>query len=383
MDEERYDIVFHGEILPDHDMGHVMIRLAKLFKTDERNIKPLFDGDSWLIRRDVNTELAAKYKQALTNAGAVCILAPLFSNTTIESPHLPMEESEKKFKSETIREQIRSMDTVFFYSFKHHLLTPYIFSYRYKVPLQARDGSSILYTRPSKIIIGRLLALFLASIGALLNQFYLTKIIFYSLSTGTANTVLSILIYLGSFYLIYSILTFHKSIQIAEDEAFNQKVMTITSKSILKTHQAKYDIHDSKGQLIGWIRKNIIDKKLEVFDTCNKLLITADIPLEVDEIAASVLTETWKRLFYLKFIDYFRMIYVFFTTMDKYKVDEDHDLILQEGALKEKYVVRDTKGDVVAYCNIGNICNFKISNNPDVIVDKKIIIAVCLVISGI
>ncbi len=74
MDTRRYDVVFSGELVEDSDPAEVRRRLAVLFKSDAAAIERLFSGPAVVIKKDVDEATAARYRDALRQAGALCRL---------------------------------------------------------------------------------------------------------------------------------------------------------------------------------------------------------------------------------------------------------------------------------------------------------------------
>jgi uncharacterized protein YbjQ (UPF0145 family) len=67
---EKYNLVFNGEILEEHQIEDVKQKLAPLLKTDEKGIERLFSGKSTVIKKDVDYETAMKFRKAFKKIGA-------------------------------------------------------------------------------------------------------------------------------------------------------------------------------------------------------------------------------------------------------------------------------------------------------------------------
>ena len=74
MGEKRFRVLFRGEIAPGSEPAAVKAKLAGLFKTDVANIEKLFVGKPVVIKKDIDEQTAAKYRQALEKCGAVAIV---------------------------------------------------------------------------------------------------------------------------------------------------------------------------------------------------------------------------------------------------------------------------------------------------------------------
>lgn len=71
MTDQKFNIVFAGDLQPEQDASAVRSRLAKLFKTDEQRIAALFDGNRHIVKRGADAETAERYVQAMAKSGAI------------------------------------------------------------------------------------------------------------------------------------------------------------------------------------------------------------------------------------------------------------------------------------------------------------------------
>jgi hypothetical protein len=74
MDTRRYDVIFSGELVEGSNPAEVRRRLAALFKSDEAAVERLFSGQAVVIKKAVDEATAARYREAMRQAGAVCRL---------------------------------------------------------------------------------------------------------------------------------------------------------------------------------------------------------------------------------------------------------------------------------------------------------------------
>jgi hypothetical protein len=70
MAEERYNLVFRGEILEGHPIGRVQKKLRGLLKIDADEVSKLFQGRPMTLKRGVDRTTALRYKKAFEDAGA-------------------------------------------------------------------------------------------------------------------------------------------------------------------------------------------------------------------------------------------------------------------------------------------------------------------------
>lgn len=74
MTQQRFDVIYQGEILDGGDIAEVKGNLARLFKTHAGAIEHLFSGRPVLIKRGLDRETALKYQIAMKKAGAACLI---------------------------------------------------------------------------------------------------------------------------------------------------------------------------------------------------------------------------------------------------------------------------------------------------------------------
>lgn len=70
MAEERFDLIFRGDIVLGQPLEEVKQRLQQLFKADAATIDRLFTGRPVALKRGLDAATADKYRRALHRAGA-------------------------------------------------------------------------------------------------------------------------------------------------------------------------------------------------------------------------------------------------------------------------------------------------------------------------
>lgn len=70
MNEERYDLMFSGELVPGFELAQVKQNLQQLFRLDESKINALFSGKAIPLKKGVDADAANKYRVAMKKAGA-------------------------------------------------------------------------------------------------------------------------------------------------------------------------------------------------------------------------------------------------------------------------------------------------------------------------
>lgn len=74
MSEEKFNVVFRGQIRKNFELHDVKQNLAQLFKSTPQAIENLFTGAEVTIRKSLDYPQAMKYQAALKNAGALALI---------------------------------------------------------------------------------------------------------------------------------------------------------------------------------------------------------------------------------------------------------------------------------------------------------------------
>ncbi|MEM7561718.1 MAG: hypothetical protein AAF353_01580 [Pseudomonadota bacterium] len=72
MSDQLFEVAFSGKITEGADAEAVKAKVGKMFNADEAKIAQLFSGKRIIIKKNIDEATAAKYKTALTRAGADC-----------------------------------------------------------------------------------------------------------------------------------------------------------------------------------------------------------------------------------------------------------------------------------------------------------------------
>lgn len=76
MVDERFDLIFRGDIVLGQSLAEVKQRLQQLLKTDAAKIEKLFSGRPVALKRGLDQATGEKYQQVLRKAGAQVSLVP-------------------------------------------------------------------------------------------------------------------------------------------------------------------------------------------------------------------------------------------------------------------------------------------------------------------
>jgi hypothetical protein len=81
MAEQRYHIIFKGEIAKGESIEDVKKRLASLFNIQASKVESFFSNHPIVIKKDVDYETCVRFKQAFKKAGARIRIVPLDNST--------------------------------------------------------------------------------------------------------------------------------------------------------------------------------------------------------------------------------------------------------------------------------------------------------------
>ncbi len=132
--EERFKIVFHGEIAADRTVDEVKQNLAKLYKSPVEKLESWFSGRAITIKAGTDRATAEKYQKIFEQAGAICAIeaegsveeasqAPTSSPpppseqpTDVEEDSAVISDQDTEIKKQPKRERSRNMDQKGFFA---------------------------------------------------------------------------------------------------------------------------------------------------------------------------------------------------------------------------------------------------------------------------
>lgn len=104
MSNERYNLVFRGDIVLGHNLAEVKLRLAKLFKVNETQLERLFSGRPVVIKKSLPKAEADRYSEALFKAGAQVEMQSLSAAAA------PEQKAESASSKPTMAERLAAQD---------------------------------------------------------------------------------------------------------------------------------------------------------------------------------------------------------------------------------------------------------------------------------
>lgn len=76
MENDRFDLVYEGDLVPGFELAQVKKNLMQLFRIDESKVDVLFSGKPVTLKKNLDFNVANKYRVAMKKAGARVNLVP-------------------------------------------------------------------------------------------------------------------------------------------------------------------------------------------------------------------------------------------------------------------------------------------------------------------
>lgn len=86
MSDERYDLVFKGQLAKSVELNTAVRNLAQLFKIDPEKARGLFSGKTTVLRKNLDADTANKYRVAIKKAGAIAELQAIVAEKPVQKP---------------------------------------------------------------------------------------------------------------------------------------------------------------------------------------------------------------------------------------------------------------------------------------------------------
>lgn len=77
MAEDKFNLVFKGQLAKSVELAQAKANLGKLFKVDGARLEALFSGKAVTLKKNLDFENATKYRVAIKKAGAIVELVPV------------------------------------------------------------------------------------------------------------------------------------------------------------------------------------------------------------------------------------------------------------------------------------------------------------------
>lgn len=94
----NFNVVFSGNIAPNHTINNVKNNLNKLFKLNDAKIEQMFNGYDYNLKTNLDQEAAENFKEKLEKIGVLCEIKECFpeDNSSKESGTSDLNESIQK-----------------------------------------------------------------------------------------------------------------------------------------------------------------------------------------------------------------------------------------------------------------------------------------------
>jgi len=366
---ERYKIIFQARLLSEQDIAGVKQRLSRILKTDEENLGALFDGDRWLIRNNIDLPTARRYETAFASAGAKCTIEDV-------SPAPPPD----------IQEDAES-DEFEILSFEPYPFCPFVFSMPVSEAVKDGDRNTVFHIISKKPIFGRLFSFLIGSLIAFFLEILLMPHLAERLGTSDAVSFLGAGLYFAGIYLFYSLLTGRKHIAFYTDTSESSPFMEMLSRRMFKTGYDAYELSDERGEKIGTLKKDGYRNIYESYAADGLRICTAERHLKMNKVATDAVLTIREYLFESRIIDVLQaMIQKRLMPLVRSVLGAKISDMLPEEFAKDRekrlFLIRKENG-ILAECKIWKTCELKILNTADGSADKRLIIALGVLLSGL
>jgi hypothetical protein len=82
---QTFEIVFQGQVKPGFSVEQARTRLGQLFQAGDQQLDVLFSGRRVVIKQGLDASAAAKYREAIERAGALCLVEPMGRSSPAET----------------------------------------------------------------------------------------------------------------------------------------------------------------------------------------------------------------------------------------------------------------------------------------------------------
>jgi uncharacterized Tic20 family protein len=86
MVEEKYRIVFYGEVALWSDVDEAKRNIGAMFKVNAATVEKMFAARPAIIKSGLNHETAVRYKMAFEQTGAVCVVEQIVPEPSVRRP---------------------------------------------------------------------------------------------------------------------------------------------------------------------------------------------------------------------------------------------------------------------------------------------------------
>lgn len=86
MSEEKFDLMFSGELVPGYELAQVKKNIQLLFRIDAAKTEILFSGRAIALKKGLDAETANKYRVAIKKAGARVAVSTSEANAAKPQP---------------------------------------------------------------------------------------------------------------------------------------------------------------------------------------------------------------------------------------------------------------------------------------------------------
>jgi|UPI00037DFEBE hypothetical protein len=249
----QFNVLFQYHPRRGNTLGYSDIEtrnnLANVLQVELKVLETLFDGRSWMIKRNVSRDVAEKIGRAFERAGAPCFIQPVDDSATPERT-----------------EEATAEKLIFQYA--PHEFSPMFYAKPRPASVSNDNEKKLFFIQAQSPVVGLLVPFAISVFVAIMVQEHATTWLSEQLTGSVSTTALSIASFTGFIlviYLLFSLLTARSGI------AFYQKTADNPFLLLHKRHWYfapvwTYQLYNANGAEIGRIRFNPFGKRCTLMD---------------------------------------------------------------------------------------------------------------------
>ncbi len=384
--EERYSIVFRGQILEDFTPEKVRMTLAKLLDKDEERIAHLFDGKSRILKKGLNWERACRYQKALEKAGAASKVQVMMDKISLKNAIVPITDSfsdnvplpegsslptEEKEQDDAVVEKkslsnIQSVD-VFKFGFERIRFIPAVFCLPHSEPVYSDTGKKVAYISSFKSAVGREAALLAAAGIGLFLEWKLTSLYAKVFTTGFSAILLGVLVLLCCIIFLPNFITPSRLVRVSLNPGKTETVFFCRQLDRIKVLKRSFSVSDTSDVEIARMYRHIFSSAFICENSEGAVMLKGEEEPGVDEIARNAAEVIGDKLIATK-------------------VSAVLDMVNQwrgRNKVKKVYVIRDSNGAAIGHFALARFCVLTLYENKVGSIDRRMIYSFSLALAGL
>lgn len=366
MNNEHFNLIFNGQLLPGFQKESVIRQISIQFKINEHKVSLWFTKKPVVIKKSLPYHQIVRYKKAFAKLGAKCELGLIVNKSVFESalvkPVIVTNSLRQEIYNTSLSQTTSQSDENFsLYKFDKNFFLPKIISVETATTLE-NDKQEALFSISRR---SWKLGVYSVLIITILSTFQLQSIITNLTLSLFSNNTLATTVGIMSFFLM--LILFPKLLWPGNDYEFlgnhdTESVSTLVQEGRYHFFKQKFKFYDANNAVIS-IAYSRSKKSLRCLNSAGSVLFTAEKEQEMDELLLQTGLEHSKNILDMDFLQKGKFAISFIKT--------------------PAFSIRDHKNHIVAIIFPGS--ETKVIINHKIIKDKQfpLMIASAIIISGV